>query len=549
MAKTFETEVVVAGAGPVGLALASELKRFGVETLIFDKEATHKAITKAMIIHCRTQEVLGAMDNAIAGPLTEAVPLKRVEVHFYGEHVGAWDLDHIDSPFEHPVIIGQNRTEYFLNQHLNSKNLSVEWSTELIGYEQNEDSVTCLLRSKDGVQKTVRAKYLVGCDGARSIVRKTQEAQGRVTFDGDKYENEQFIQADCKIKWNLPKGSSYLFLTEQGYMMVVEMPEDMVRVFISTADPNPQDNSDPTLEEIESALNKLGKVEAKLSRPTWLARYRTSHRMASRYQIGRTFLAGDAAHIHVPIGGQGMNTGLQDAFNLGWKLGYVIRGSAPVKLLESYHDERNPVAAELLRGTDLAYRNVLHPNKLMQKAAQIFGPLIISRDFVQEKARTTLEQLNINYRKSNWVKDFGGSSGPVAGERFADARIVFGSDQTTHTLFEAIRGQKFKLLLFSGKAPPDQTFETFLKIQSSVEKSFSEICDVHIVTQQIIPSEKVRRNKNLWIDSEGYLHSRFGARTPVMYVLRPDLIVGFRSQPNKIEELLEYFKLFFLPKN
>ena len=190
--RQFDTDVLIAGAGPVGLALACELRRFGVSCQIYDQEPTHKAITKAMILHCRTQEVMGAMDNAIIGPLTEAVPLTRVEVHFYGEHVGAWNLNNIDSPYQNPVIIGQNRTEDFLQKHLSEKGLEVEWSSKLVSYEQNEAAVSCVIAKADGSQQNIKARYLVGCDGARSVVRKTLEAQGKVTFDGDKYENEQF---------------------------------------------------------------------------------------------------------------------------------------------------------------------------------------------------------------------------------------------------------------------------------------------------------------------------------------------------------------------
>ena len=327
-------------------------------------------------------------------------------------------------------------------------------------------------------------------------------------------------------------------------MMVIEMPGDTVRVFISTSDPNPQDNSDPSLKEIEDALNSLGHVEGKLFEATWLARYRTSHRMASQYKVGRAFVAGDAAHIHVPIGGQGMNTGIQDAFNLGWKLAYVLRGTAPESLLESYHAERNPIAAQLLRGTDLAYRNVLHPNKLMQKAAQIFGPFIISRDFVQEKARTTLEELNINYRDSDWVKDLGGSQGPTAGERFADTKIVFGADQSTHTLFEAVRGEKFQALLFSGLNPSANRYDELIKIEQNIKKRFGNICETHIVALELLPLKNVKDNKNLWIDSESYLHSRFGVKSPCIYVLRPDLVVGFRSKLDQADELSKYLNLF-----
>jgi 3-(3-hydroxy-phenyl)propionate hydroxylase len=140
--------------------------------------------------------------------------------------------------------------------------------------QQDADGVTATVRHADGQEETIRARYIVGCEGSRSLVRETVG----LPFEGGRYENEQFIQADAKIRWTFPKGSSYLFLTELGYMMVIEMPNDIVRVFISLPDPDPDNKTDPTLEEVEAALRRLGSTDAELFDPIWLARYRTSHR-------------------------------------------------------------------------------------------------------------------------------------------------------------------------------------------------------------------------------------------------------------------------------
>jgi 3-(3-hydroxy-phenyl)propionate hydroxylase len=232
----FDADVLVLGAGPVGLTLSNELARHGIRPRVVDKAPAIREVSKAMILHVRTQEVLDRVGIA-AHVARECQPLREVVVHAYGKHIGSWDLDNIDSAFDHPVILGQNRTQHLLLDHLGSQGVSVEWNTEALRFNQVEDGVTTVLRKADasggnGVETSVRSRYVVGCEGSNSVVRRGLQ----LTFEGDRYSGEQFIQADCRIRWALPKGRSYLFLTPDGYMMVIEFPDDFVRVFISLPD-------------------------------------------------------------------------------------------------------------------------------------------------------------------------------------------------------------------------------------------------------------------------------------------------------------------------
>ncbi len=235
-------------------------------------------------------------------------------------------------------------------------------------------------------------------------------------------------------------------------MMVIEMPNGLVRTFISVPDPG-SDQKNTTLQEVNEALNRLGGVDAELYDPVWVALFRVNHRAAAQFHKDRVFIAGDAAHEHVPIGGQGMNTSIQDAFNLAWKLAYVLQGKAAPSLLDSYQVERHPVAESLLRGTDEAYTNLLKAGDLGRAAVRLLGPFLLSSQTVREKMRNTLEEIEINYRTGPLTADHGGSKGPHAGDRVLDASVVALPQKETKSLLDILRGTHWNLLLFTGRQP------------------------------------------------------------------------------------------------
>jgi len=529
-------DVLIIGAGPVGLTLAAELSRYGVQSRIVDKDPGTKTISKALILHVRTQEVFDAM-GAIAAEKAVSVPLRRISLHAYGKLMGHLQADAIDSPYPHPIILGQDRTEQVLEKHLHSLGGKVEWQVEAIGFEQNESGVSVTLRHAHGSEEVTQAKYLVGCDGAHSIVRKNLG----LSFEGSKYEKEQFIQTDAKIRWTLPKGTSYLFLTQEGYLMVIEMPDDTVRVFISLADPDPTNETPPTLQEVREALNRLGGVEAELYDPTWLARYRTSHRRADRFQEGRIFVAGDAGHIHVPLGGQGMNTGIQDAFNLAWKLAYTLQGKAAPELLDTYNAERVPVAEALLAGTDKGYRIILHPNELKQNAVRLLGPFIVGQASIRAKLLHTLEEVDISYKDTSPIAaDQGGSNGPVAGDRAPSATVVRLVDRATMQLFDIFRGTHWTLLLFAGQKSTVETYEKLLSLQQAVSNKQGQVIHTYLLVPELIPPQNLSRIDSILMDGERYAHEKYGVSAACLYLIRPDWYIGFRGGILDGDRLLDY---------
>jgi 2-polyprenyl-6-methoxyphenol hydroxylase-like FAD-dependent oxidoreductase len=560
-------DVLIIGAGPVGLTLANELARRKIQVRIIEKLPAIREVSKALILHVRTQEDLskvGIMDEAIA----EAEPMREVVVHGYGKHIGSWDLDGIDSPFPHPLIIGQNRTQHLLLDALKRRGVEVEWNTEALELQVDNSGATVMVRhtdpaSEQGKDETIRASYVVGCEGSKSLVRKTFG----LTFEGERYSGEQFIQADCKLSWNLPSGRSYLFLTTDGYMMVIELPNGVVRIFISIPDAigttHPTTgqldaekslgaaediSAEPTLDEIKSHFERLSGMEVSLSEPVWLARYRTSHRYANKFSEGRAFVAGDSGHVHVPIGGQGMNTGIQDAFNLGWKLAGVIKGEFQPSLLESYNEERHPVAENLIKGTDFAYKGILHPSEIKQRAVRLFGPFVMKTDIAQNFMRNTLEELTVSYPNSALTLDHGGSHGPKPGERCLDAHVVQHSDKRTIRLSDLSRTAEWTLLLFTGTHEKLQT-EEFSEFIEQFHKHSSGFIETHIIVANQRAAQEYATGTSVLLDALHEAHTKFGVAYPAFYLIRPDNYIGFRGPLTSSKELMSYLDHFIVPQS
>jgi 3-(3-hydroxy-phenyl)propionate hydroxylase len=544
----FDTDVLIAGAGPVGKTIAAELARYGVQHRIVDKASGPKDISKAMILHARTQEVQELM-GVLPLSQAQAKPMVQLQMHAYGKRIASVHA-HVDSPHPSPLILGQDRTERILETHLNRLGGHVDWNTELVGFDQDGAGVTATLHSPEGQEQTVRARYLVGCEGSNSVVRKTLG----LSFEGGRYEGEQFIQADCKIRWTMPAGVSYLYLTSDGYLMVIEMPDDIVRIFISLPDKpeavqkaltqeagDAQDKSNaPTVEEIRSNLIRLTGVEAELSDPVWLARYRTSHRYTDRFREGNVFVAGDAAHVHVPLGGQGMNTGIQDGFNLAWKLAYVLKGYARPELLDTYNAERHPVAKALIEGTDKGYTTILHPTELAQALVRQFGPFLLAQRAVQSKLMNVLEEINVAYRDTPLAEDHGGSHGPAAGELAPDAKAVRLLDLQTVRLFDLLQGTHWLLLLFGGAAATAETWSAISGIRQQVIQRYGGLVRAYTVVADSVPPPAAGPPETTLMDAELFLHDKYGVASPCLSLIRPDDYVGFRGKLSDQAQLLEY---------
>lgn len=528
----WEADVIVVGAGPAGLTAAAEMARHGVRVRVIDKNPGPTLHSRASVVHVRTQETLSAMglaDRFVA----RAYPLEAISLHAFGKFMGGIRLSGADSAYPMPRIIGQHVTERLLLERLDELAVPVERGVEAIGLTDDGERVTLRLKRAGGVESELAAGYVIAADGADSPMRAAAE----IPFEGDKTDAFEFLQTDCDVRWSYPTGRSYLFVTKDRFLGLFPFDADgAYRIVCARADQDPDVTEAPDLEEIEAILREIADPDATLVEPRWLSRTRTAPKLAKNFRSGRLFLAGDAAHVHLPIGGQGMNSGMQDGFNLGWKLAAVIKGGAQPELLDTYAAERQPVAEDLLKFTDRGFHSMVKPGDLAQRAMKLFGASVMGLESVQERLRRTVGDVPISYLTSSLSEDHGGTIGPIAGERAPDGVAVRASDRKTVRLMQAIAGEAWGLLIFAGLDQSDVGGKLAEIAQRAVEGFGARIKPILVTPErppETWPGEVL-------IDRDQLLHDRYGVRHAALYLLRPDWYVGFRGPATQAELLDAY---------
>src|ERR1700733_1428260 len=333
-------DVIVAGGGPTGLWLASELRLHGVRVLVLERDAEPPRIVRPPGLHARSIEIMdqrGLLDRFLA--LGQQYPIRGSFAGIIKPAPGRLDT-------AHPYTLGipQNITDRLLAEHAAEAGAEIRRGCELTGLTQDEDGVTAGLA--DGTQ--LRARYLVGCDGGRSTVRKLLG----VGFPGEPATVETLL-GEMEVTADLASitAANEEVRKTQLRFGLMPLPDGAYRVIVPAAGVAEDRAVAPTLEEFRQQLRAVAGTDFGAHSPRWLSRFGDSTRQAERYRAGRVLLAGDAAHIHPPVGGQGLNLGIQDAFNLGWKLAAEVGGWAPEGLLDTYQTERHPVAADVLSTT------------------------------------------------------------------------------------------------------------------------------------------------------------------------------------------------------
>ena len=493
-----KAEVLIVGAGPTGLVLACELARRGVPHCLIERHDCPAEGSRGKGVQPRSLEVLddlGTAQTLIAAGRFDMPML------LYGE-VRPTPLPPAPregAPYTSPLLIPQWRVEGLLRDRLIELGGRIEWGCELTGIEQTDDRAIAHVRL-GGREERVEAAWLIGCDGGQSGVRK---AAG-IPFIGETIERIRMWVGDLTLD-GLDREHWHLWRGPYGFMALCPLPD--TDQFQFQAQIPAEESREPSLEAFEDLIRRRsGRDDIHLRSAGWLSTWRANVRMVEQFRTGRVLLAGDAAHVHSPAGAQGMNTGMQDAYNLGWKLAAVCAG-ADEDLIDTYQEERLPVARGVLDLSSQLTRTAFSPDR--------------GRD-----PRTS--QLELTYRRSSLSIDAGGSGGIIrAGDRAPDAAGLLGPDGTIRRLFDLLRGPQATVLIFGGSLPPPLT--------AALNRFSKTIRCLQIVADGMAAT-------GCWVDADGAAHRIYAPSPDAMLLIRPDGYVGLTGTTAAHAALSRYLR-------
>ncbi len=479
-----QTDVIIIGAGPTGLSLACQLIRYGVDFVIIDQKETTTPYSKAIGVQARTLEIyeqIGLADKLIA----EGTVAEKVRLFAGGKVRGEAEFKNIGkglSPYPYVLLVEQGKHESLLYDHIKSRGEDVKWHTELESFTQNEASVTATLKNADGKTETINAKYLVGCDGAKSSVRHSLGLE----FGGSTFER-MFYVADVQIEWEFGHDALQIFLMRNSLLAFFPMVgENRYRIVGTFPEEFDKDEGDILYEEIEERIKLDTELNLDITNVNWFSTYKVHTRHVDKFSVGRCFLAGDAAHIHSPAGAQGMNTGIQDGYNLAWKLAHVVNGQASGELLNTYNEERLPNAKTLTQTTDRFFGLVASPEPLLVFSRLYVFPYVaqfmFSLDAVKRFIFPRISQISINYRNRTLSRE-NGKFNVSAGDRMPWFEVEGAS------VYDRLREPVFHLVVFfDGKAEipplPDDLMQRWEEmIDSTVISLYPNITEIFGVTK------------------------------------------------------------------
>jgi 2-polyprenyl-6-methoxyphenol hydroxylase-like FAD-dependent oxidoreductase len=539
--------ILIVGAGTTGLAMACELARHRAPVRIIDKQSAINPHCRACSLHARTLEIFddfGIIDEILA----QGHKILGMSQYANGVRFMQSSGGEIDSPYPYTVNLEQCKTESALERLLRTYDVEVERETELVAISGRPDAVSATIRRGNGSEEVVETPWLIGCDGAHSRVRHLN----RMHFPG-KEDLHQYCLADVLMEGALARDEIHAFLGDRGLLFFFPLPNGRWLVAADLPTQHDAVKEQPSLEDVQTLVSERGPAGIRINEPRWLAYFRINYRAARHYRHERIFLAGDAVHIHSPMGGQGMNTGIQDAYNLAWKLALVHRGRAPVGLLDSYEKERRPVAEDVLATTKMMTdRFEAFSHLSPEQRQQLYINMVVPPEVAKRMARH-LEQLDLNYAKSPICHQHEGShfgktrftAGPRPGEEAIDAKPLLHDNRPT-TLFELLRGPKHTLLLFPGADHEAKSWQRLAELAQSVERGLGDLINIYFVAIEAasVPSNP-KFHGRLVLDPERSLHYRYGAETECLYLIRPDGYVGYRSEPATASALHDYLGRIF----
>jgi len=539
-------DVSIVGAGPTGLMAAALLARCGVRLRIVDKSATAAHESRAFGVHAKSMELflnMGLADEL----LDKGIIANGIQVFIAGKQAGEVNLDdigHANTPFPFIFMLPQSEIEAILLKDLNRLGVKVERNVDVASLQLRDNGITLYAKDASGTPMAIESTYLIGADGAHSAVRHLLN----LSFKGAPYP-QGFLLADCKVDWPLDHDHLKAFLGDRSLAVFLPLKgENISRVLVTDpqlSDPQAgiesQGSSAVSIEEVHTAFVKASGISATFSDARWTSRYRVHHRSVDTYRVGRVFVAGDAAHIHSPAGGQGMNTGLQDAANLAWKLALAVKGHAGDALLDTYHAERWPVGQNVLKTTDRLFGRVTVQSERAAKLRNFIMPHVFAllgrSRFIRARAFHFLSQLAIRYEPNAFMQGGENAAGLSAGKRAPDARIAHDL-----TVFDLIENYQFHVLALSRKPLNEAEIDALVTSLSALPEIGVKL-ETHIIAHSLIG-----RDARLYRAESPEVFDAYGltyASPRGVFLIRPDGHIAFNAPSLDIDALTAFLATRF----
>lgn len=505
--------VIIIGAGPTGLMLAAQLMRFNIDFLIIDKKSAPTTESRAVVVQARSMEIYEQMnlsDEIIANAeKTDGICFWR-----HGKKVGEAEFKNFGSnitPFDFILMYEQSKNETLLYNHLQKNNHEVEWNTELVSFSE-ENNMYSIKINKDNKQFEIQTKYLIACDGAKSKLRELTAME----FSGGSYENVFYV-ADTHVKANVCLSKLNFFVANDTFNLLFPMMGEKRFRAIGILPKQYYHHNEISFENVSTQVNKDAEIDLGFNDTQWYSTYRLHHKKIKTFNKGNIFFCGDAAHVHSPAGGQGMNTGLQDAYNLAWKLALVIQQKAKEDLLETYHEERNPVAENLLKTTDKMF-SIMSQNTKLDVLLRMYimpalAPALMKFKSLRKEFFLMVSQTEINYVQSSLAK---GKAGKIkAGIRFPYFQLSIHNDIIS--VFHLIRSN---------------ATQPFLLMHYNIETNILSNKDLYT---------SVQIEKNSFNDDAFH---KAGFPASFVCLLRPDNYIGYIAEAFSSTEFNQYLHSF-----
>jgi 2-polyprenyl-6-methoxyphenol hydroxylase-like FAD-dependent oxidoreductase len=501
-----DTDVLIAGAGPTGLVLALWLQRLGVRVRIVDKAAEPGTTSRALVLHARTLELYRQIGIA-EGIVGQALEFAAINLWVRGRkaaRVAFGDIGAGLSPYPYMLIYPQDRHERFLIERLKEKGIQIDRPTEVVGFEERGNRVAVRLKRPDGSEESCETAFLAGCDGARSVVRENLGTG----FPGGTY-SHLFYVADAEASGPVMNQELHVALDQADFLAVFPMKGDGFARLVGWVRQGPETQHD-SLEWNDVSGSVIERLGIDVKRVNWFSTYHVHHRVAVHFRAGRTFLLGDAAHIHSPVGGQGMNTGIGDAVNLAWKLAAVLQGRADYQLLDSFEPERIAFAQRLVATTDRIFQLVTSDGRLARFVRLHVVPLVFPALSALNATRRfmfrTASQTAIDYRHSSL-------SVGVAGK-------IHGGDRLPWIKLDP------SPVGYPDNFAPLVSLDWQLHVYGDAAPAISNMCKATGLPLHAFPWQEVMR-------SAGFVRN-------AVYLIRPDGYVGFAGRDADPANLQQY---------